>query len=162
MKASEELAQALIKAYLDAKTYLPKTFIKKGDGEYFGPLKYLVVIVGPQQQELKKFYKFLSEDYYEDAYKNAKNDINLIIIGVGIVDEMLCDKYHTLATKTQEGYFINLDFREESNMKHQYTNDGEWYMRFASVRDTLRRVEASISLLDCKSIPLISELIDFK
>jgi hypothetical protein len=47
MKASEELAQALIKAYLDAKTYLPKTFIKKGDGEYFGPLKYLVVIVGP-------------------------------------------------------------------------------------------------------------------
>jgi hypothetical protein len=93
MRPSDELSQALIKAYTDAKQILPKKHVRKGDTEYLGPSKFLVAILGPQSQDLRKFYKFLSEDYYEDAYKNAKNDINLIIIGVGIADDWLCDKY---------------------------------------------------------------------
>ena len=110
MKGSDELAKAMIKAYMDAKTILPKIYVKKGDTEYQGPLKFLVIIVGPQPQDLRRFMRFLTEEYYEDAYKNAKNDINLIIMGVGITDEWLCNKYSQIAKKTQEGYFVNLDF----------------------------------------------------
>lgn len=43
---------------------------------------------------------------------NSKKDINLIILGLSITEENLCDQYEKLCKQFSEGFFLNMDFRE--------------------------------------------------
>ena len=42
---------------------------------------------------------------------NSKKDINLIILGVSITEEKLCEQYENVCKRFSEGFFLNLDFR---------------------------------------------------
>jgi len=46
---------------------------------------------------------------------NSKKDINLIILGMSITNENLCEQYEKLCTQFSEGFFLNMDFREIEN-----------------------------------------------
>ena len=46
---------------------------------------------------------------------NSKKDINLIILGMSIKNENLCEQYEKLCTQFSEGFFLNMDFRELEN-----------------------------------------------
>jgi hypothetical protein len=41
-----------------------------------------------------------------------KKDINLIILGMSITNENLCEQYEKLCMQFSEGFFLNMDFRE--------------------------------------------------
>ncbi len=71
----------------------------------------------------------------------------------------MCDMYAHLAKNTPEGYFINLDVREIFSKVYAAETHDESML---NVNLILKKVEASVKLMDCKSCPLISELIDFK
>lgn len=43
---------------------------------------------------------------------NSKKDINLIILGVSITEEKVCNQYEKICKKFSEGFFLNMDFRE--------------------------------------------------
>jgi hypothetical protein len=75
---SEELSRALISVSQDAKSLIPESRVKKGDQEYSGPQKYIVVIVGDQKQDLGEFESYLDEQLREEEFKNCKSEINLV------------------------------------------------------------------------------------
>jgi hypothetical protein len=124
MKPSNELAEALIQAFIDAKS-LPITSTQKGKVTYKGPFKWVVALVGPQMQNLKKFRAFMQEELIDAQHTplNSKTDINLIIIGINITDIPLQENYKEICAKTAEGFFVNLDFSPR-NQFWQYMQTG--------------------------------------
>ena len=74
---------------------------------------------------------------------NSKFDMSLIILGVNLTDETMCQQYQQLCLKFPEGQFVNLDFKSELSDRQ------------------LKQIETAISLYNSDSDPFISEIIDF-
>ena len=74
---------------------------------------------------------------------NSRCDISLIILGVNLTDDKMCEKYEQLCLKFPEGQFVNLDFNSDI------------------IDRQLKQIEAAISLYNSDSDPFISEIIDF-
>jgi hypothetical protein len=74
---------------------------------------------------------------------NSKFDTSLIILGVNLTDETMCQQYEELCLKFPEGQFVNLDFNSELLDRQ------------------LKQIETAISLYNSVSDPFISEIIDF-
>jgi hypothetical protein len=68
-----------------------KVFFEDAPVEYLGPFKFILAIVGPQEQQITAFNKYLQDNYHFNAQMNSKKDINLIILGVSITEEKLCE-----------------------------------------------------------------------
>jgi hypothetical protein len=74
---------------------------------------------------------------------NSKSDISLIILGINLTNDGMCEEYEELCMKFPEGLFVNLDF-----------NSG-------ILDEQLKQIEMAISLYNSDSDPFISEIIDF-
>ncbi len=46
--------------------------------EYLGPIKFIVAIVGPQQQDLSRLIKYTQTEGLKNSHINSKSDINLV------------------------------------------------------------------------------------
>lgn len=112
-------------------------------------------------QNLKKFRSYLQAENLEFNSLNSRTDINLIIVGINITDSSIQDSYRELCRRTAEGYFVNLDFNPKNHFL-QYVQTGvAGEEPEQSVEEILKKVEASFQLLDSKSMPVITEHIDF-
>ena len=80
---------------------------------------------------------------------NSKFDMSLIILGVNLTDETMCQQYEQLCLKFPEGQFVNLDF------------NSELLDRKKLLERQLKQIETAISLYNSDSDPFISEIIDF-
>jgi hypothetical protein len=48
--------------------------------EILGPLKFIIAIVGPQEQQIDEFKKYMQENHHSNAQMNSKNDIHLVTL----------------------------------------------------------------------------------
>lgn len=58
MKASSDLATAIIHAFDESKE-LPSFPVRSGAVTYYGPQKWVLAIVGPQEQKLSQVQNYL-------------------------------------------------------------------------------------------------------
>ena len=82
-----------------------------------GPLKYIVAIVGPQDQSIFAFTKYLQDNFPVHPQMNSKHDISLIILGVNLLNIEQCDSYTRLCSRFAEGFFLNMDFSESEDQQ---------------------------------------------
>ncbi|TNV85797.1 hypothetical protein FGO68_gene11751 [Halteria grandinella] len=127
------------------------------------PQKWVVAIVGPQQQELKGMQNYFKQN-------PIASEINLIIIGVSIRNNKLCKQYRNLCYMTPEGQFVNLNFSEQEEEAGQiFAKIGDESTRVIdkgienelSSKRALQCVEAAMSLYESTRHPYITENIDF-
>ncbi|TNV85545.1 hypothetical protein FGO68_gene11412 [Halteria grandinella] len=115
--------------------------------------RWVIAIVGGQKQSLKAIKSYIMRQRHQGLS-------NLIIIGVNIKNEALCNRYDAVCNLTTEGYFINLDFDQERE-DYFFNTPGKGETHTPQYVQALQQVEASISLFDSKTLPLITEHIDF-
>ncbi|TNV85470.1 hypothetical protein FGO68_gene10926 [Halteria grandinella] len=143
-KASNDLCQALISCFEELGSNI---------SEQQKCCRWVIAIVGGQKQSLKAIKSYIIRQRHQELS-------NLIIIGVNIKNEALCKRYDAVCKMTTEGYFINLDFEQEREDYFFHTPCKGDALTPQYVQ-ALQQVEASISLFDSKTLPLITEHIDF-
>ncbi|TNV85765.1 hypothetical protein FGO68_gene2660 [Halteria grandinella] len=154
-KPSKELEKAIQTSFqvIEEKTMEGRKR-EKGQG-YQDQVKWIVAIVGPQQQSLNVINKYL------DSHSEILLNINLLLIGSNITDSDQCRAYRELAERTPEGRFFNINFEPDfGNIQAEEdklleNNDKMNYF------EAFPRIEALLSLYDSKREPFISEHIDF-
>ncbi|TNV85774.1 hypothetical protein FGO68_gene8797 [Halteria grandinella] len=132
--------------------------------------RWIVAIVGTQAQNMKEVEAYIDNQ----EYRVQQNLPNLLIIGVGITLESLCERYRLLCHLTKEGQFVNLDFNLNQEAMFNQSTKQRSSERRHSCQDqillkaqqpkyirALERAEAAMSLFDSNSEPFITEHIDF-
>ncbi|TNV85841.1 hypothetical protein FGO68_gene299 [Halteria grandinella] len=157
------LQQALKSSFHQMMSQCPSEIHQRGSQSFISPQKWVVAIVGPQQQKLKGMQNYLKSN-------PSASEINLIIIGVSVRDSKLCKQYRRLCHMTPEGQFVNLNFCEQEEEVGQiFAKIGDESTMIIdkgidnelSSKRALECVEAALSLYESIRHPFITEHIDF-
>ena len=62
---------------------------------------------------------------------------------------------------TAEGYFINLDFRHDERIANAFSLENQRQAKNQEIQELLGKVNATIQLMEGKSIPIFTEHIEF-